>query len=157
MLLAYRLVRLIETHSEQLADGLLERLQSDPKCYPYGGVPSEEFRQAAIEIYQRLGDWLLGKGEEEVGRRYREIGHRRAQQGVSLPQLIWAIALTKENLIEFLQRQTSESKPVEILGELEVVNALERFFDHAMYYSALGHEQGLSAGAAASAGGAPPS
>jgi hypothetical protein len=141
MMLAYRLLRLIETHSEQLAGGLLKKLELCDKCKEFTQVPQEEFKQRVGEIYRNLGEWLLGKGELEIERRYREIGQRRAMQGVPLSQLVWAIALTKENLIEFLQRESLELKPLEMMGELEVMQLLEQFFDRATYYAAIGHEQ----------------
>ncbi len=149
MMLAYRLVRLIETHSEQLASGLLKKLESCEKCKDFSRVPPEEFKRRVVEIYQHLGEWLLGKAERDIERRYREIGQRRAHQGVPLSQLIWAIGLTKENLVEFLQRETSDLQPVEVLGELEILQLLEQFFDRAVYYSALGYEQARVARAAA--------
>jgi len=148
MMLAYRLVRLIETHSEQLASGLLKKLGSCDKCKEFTQVPREEFKQRVSEIYQNLGEWLLGKSERDIECRYREIGQRRAQQGVPLSQLVWAIALTKENLIEFLQRESLELKPVEMMGELEIMQLLEQFFDLATYYAAIGYEQARLARAA---------
>jgi hypothetical protein len=141
MMLAYRLVRLIETHSEQLATGLLTKLTNCDKCQDFALLPPEEFRQRVVDIYHHLGEWLLGKSEQDIERHYREIGRRRAHQGLPISQLLWAIALTKENLVEFLQNETPDLKPVEVLGELEILKLLEQFFDRAAYYAALGHEQ----------------
>ncbi|MFB3814949.1 MAG: hypothetical protein ACE14L_12650 [Terriglobales bacterium] len=145
MMLAYRLVRLIETHSEQLATGLLNKIEHCDKCRDFSNVSHEEFKQRVVDIYYHLGEWLLGKSERDIERHYCEIGQRRAHQGVPISQLIWAIALTKENLVEFLQDQVPELKPMEILGELEIMQLLEQFFDRATYYAALGHEQALVA------------
>ncbi len=150
MLLAYRLVRLIETHSDQLASGLLNKLSQSEKCSAFNKIPKDEFKQRVAEVYQHLGEWLLGKSEEDIERRYREIGQRRAVQGVPRSQLIWAIALTKENLVEFLNRESTVEKAVEILGEVEILELLEQFFDRAIYYAAMGHEQSRAAHAAAS-------
>ena len=80
MMLASRLVRLIETHSEPLATGLLRKIQFCDKCRDFSSVPPEEFKQRVTEIYRNLGEWLLGKSEQEIERRYREIGRRRAHQ-----------------------------------------------------------------------------
>jgi hypothetical protein len=148
MMLAYRLVRLIETHSEQLAGSLFHKLQDSDKTTDFRKVPPDEFRQRVCEVYQHLGEWLLGKTEADIERRYREIGRRRAAQGVPLSQLIWAIALTKENLLQFLNRETAGEKPIEILGELEILELLEQFFDRAIYYAALGYERSRAAHAA---------
>jgi hypothetical protein len=140
MLLAYRLVRLIETHSDQLAEGALERLKSCSKTSSFRDVPAEEFKQRVHEIYTSLGEWLLGKTEADIERRYVEIARRRAAQGVPLSQLIWAINLAKQYLLEFLSSEGIVEKTVEVLGELEVLQLLEQFFDRANYYAALGYE-----------------
>lgn len=149
MMLAYRLVRLIETHSETLADSLYTKLQTSDKTKDFRKVPPDEFKARVTEVYQHLGEWLLGKTESDIERRYKEIGRRRAAQGVPVSQVIWAIALVKENLMEFLARESALDKPIEIFGELEVVQLLEQFFDRAIYYAALGYERARAAHAAA--------
>ncbi len=139
MLLAYRLVRLIETHSDQLAAGVFEKLKNSPKTSAFRNIPAEEFRQRVYEVYHYLGDWLLGKTETDIEQRYREIGRRRAEQQVPLSQVIWAINLVKQHLLEFLAEQAAQ-KTAEVFGELEVLQLLEQFFDRANYYTAIGYE-----------------
>jgi hypothetical protein len=141
MMLAYRLVRLIETHSDGLAASLLERVRTSPLLADYRLVPPEELRQRVYEIYRHLGDWLLSKSEQDIERRYLEIGARRAAQGVPSSQLTWAIVLTKENLWEFLKNEVELDRPTEVFGELEVVKLLEQFFDRAIFYASMGYEQ----------------
>ena len=141
MMLAYRLVRLIETHSDALAASLLQRVQTSRLVTEYRHVPAEELRQRVYEIYRHLGDWLLSKSEGDIERRYMEIGARRASQGVPVSQLSWAIVLTKENLWEFLRSEAIMDRPTEVFSELEMLQLLEQFFDRAIYYAALGYEQ----------------
>src|SRR5215467_13529423 len=104
MMLAYRLVRLIETHSDALANSLLQRVQTAETARDYMKVPAEELKTRVYEIYRHLGEWLLGKSEFDIENRYEEIGARRAQQGVPISEVIWTIVLTKENLWEFLKK-----------------------------------------------------
>ena len=144
MMLAYRLVRLIETHSDALAAGLLQRVQSSELTQGYRNVPPEELKQRVYEIYRHLGDWLLGKTEFDIEARYREIGVRRAQQRVPLSELTMTIILTKENLWEFLKKESVLDRPVEVFGELELLQLLEQFFDHAIYYAAVGYERAVA-------------
>jgi hypothetical protein len=140
MILAYRLLRLVETHSDALAAGLLDRTRRSPLLPSYSHVPTEELKNRVHEIYQHLAEWLLGKGDLEVEKRYTEIGARRASQEVPLSQLIWAIILTKKNLWDFLKQEAVLDRPVEIAGELEVEQLLDQFFDRAIYYAAVGYE-----------------
>ncbi|HKT67865.1 MAG TPA: hypothetical protein VJP83_00445 [Terriglobales bacterium] len=141
MLLAYRLVRLIEAHSDQLARNLLENVKDSDKTSSYiTHVPQEELRSRVSEVYKNLGEWLLGKTEADVQRRYEEIGARRAAQGVPLTQLISALVLTKDTLWEYLLREAVVERPVEVFGELELLQLLDQFFDRAIYYAAAGYE-----------------
>ena len=141
MMLAYRLVRLIETHSDALVAGLLEKVQSSEFTGDYCNVPPEELKQRVYEIYRHLGEWLLGKTEFDIKERYREIGARRAEQNVPLSQLVWVIVLTKENLWEFLKHEAGLEPPVEVFGELEMLQLLDQFFDRAIFYASLGYEK----------------
>ena len=140
-MLAYRLVRLIETHSDALANSLLQRVQTADAARDYSRVPAEELKSRVYEIYRHLGEWLLGKSEFDIENRYVEIGRRRAQQGVALSQLVWTIIQTKENLWDFLRRESVLDRPVEIFGELELLQLLEQFFERAIYYAAVGYER----------------
>ena len=92
------------------------------------------------EISQHLGAWLTAKSESDVEKRYLEIGRTRAQQGIPLSQLLWAIMLVKDTLIEFLKKESVSNAPFEVFGELQMLQALEQFFDHSLYYAVLGHE-----------------
>jgi RsbT co-antagonist protein rsbRD N-terminal domain len=149
MLLAYRLVRLIETHSDQLVAALLQRMENSDKLGDYlSKVPGNDLRQQVRDRYQHLGQWLLGKSESDIERQYTQIGELRARQGVALSQLIWAILLVKDNLFDFLKDQAVPDRPVEVFGELEIVQLLEQFFDRAVFYAAAGYERTRAAQAA---------
>ena len=143
MMLAYRLVRLIETHSDTLASSLLHKVQTLESTAAYRNVPPEELKQRVYEIYRHLGDWLLGKSEFDIEKRYLEIGAKRAAQHVPLSQLTWTIILTKENLWEFLKSESVLDRPVEVFGELEMLQLLDQFFDRAIYYAAIGYERAV--------------
>jgi len=141
MMLAYRLVRLIENHSDALAASLLERVRSSPLLTDYRKVPPEELKLRVSEIYRHLGDWLISKSERDIEERYSEIGTRRATQAVPLSQLSWTIVLTKENLWEYLKKETVMERPTEVFGELEMLQLLDQFFDRAIFYAAVGYEK----------------
>src|SRR5579871_2787371 len=145
MMLAYRLVRLIENHSDALATGLLRKVENSEFTHEYRNVPGEELKERVFEVYRHLGDWLLGKSEFDIRKRYREIGARRAQQHVPLSQLIWCIVLTKENLWDFLKNESVLERPAEVFGELEMLQLLDQFFDRAIFYASDGYEKILAA------------
>ena len=145
MMLAYKLVRLIETHSEALVAGLLAKVQTSELTRSYQNVPPEDLKARVGDIYSHLGEWLLGKSSFDIEQRYEEIGARRVHQGVPVSELIWVIILTKENLWEFLQKESVPERPIEAFGELEMLQLLDQFFDRAMYYASVGYERALNA------------
>lgn len=144
--LGWRLVRLIEVHSHQLAKGLLERIRSSERMSDYTQkVPPDELEQRVYEIYNHLGEWLLKKTEADVQRRYVAIGERRAAQGVTLSQLLFMIVATKEHLWEYVSREALADRPVELFQELELFQLVDQFFDRALYFAALGYERAAAA------------
>lgn len=145
MMLAYRFVRLIETHSEGLAKALQKKIEECPKLADYRKVSGAELTQTVYEVYRHLGEWLLGKTESDVEERYLAIGKKRAEQGVPSSQVTWTICLVKENLWDYLKRESVIERPAEIFGELEMSELLDQFFDRAIFYAALGHEQARAA------------
>jgi hypothetical protein len=144
MLHTYRLVRLIETHSEELATRLVGKVRVSPYTPSYRNVPADELKQRVFEIYQHLGEWLLGKREEDIGRRYREIGMRRFQQQVPLSELIWVLVLTKETMWEYVKDMILENSE-QVAGELEVLELIGQFFDRAIHSTVEGYQQALGA------------
>ena len=145
MMMLYRLVRLIETHSQSLSACLLDQVQNSELTKSYRqNVPDEDLKERVYEIYRHLGEWLIGKDESELEKRYREIGGRRAAQQVPLSELIWVIVLTKENLWDFVKKEAVLERPVEVFGELEMLQLLEQFFDRAIYYASVGYELAIA-------------
>src|SRR5215470_19438297 len=90
-MIALRLVKLIETHSEELAEGLTRKLLSSERTRDMRKVPAHELHHRCHEIYRNLSDWLLTKTEKDVETVYKDLAGRRAQQGVSLASLTWAL------------------------------------------------------------------
>ena len=140
-MLAVRLVRLIESHIEQLSRDLSEKVWNSPRCSDLNKVPATQLEARTREIYRNLSDWLLDKTEAQVERRYTELGAMRAQQGVAYSHFVWAIVSTKEHVRAFVQREGLSESAMELHGELELLHLLGQFFDLVLYYAAVGYEQ----------------
>ncbi len=139
-----RLVRLIEADADKLAQGLMHSLISSPRASELlRRVPADELQNRVQAIYRNLGDWLLNKTESEIKERYTGLGMRRARQGVPFSEFMWAINLTKEYLWEHLESEGLLEPPIELLGELDLLHNLERFFDRAIYFAAVGYESAV--------------
>lgn len=140
-MLRHRLISLIESRSKQLADELLTSIQHSTHLPSYNKVPERELKQRATEIYSQLGQWLMARTEGDIERQYSEIGARRYRQGVPLSELLWAIILTKDNLWDFLSRESWPGFEIEVLAEHEMFRMIDHFFNRAMYYAARGFEK----------------
>ena len=142
-MLGIRLVRLIEEHSAELAQGLTAQIRQSERTSDFRGIPAEDLRLAAAEVYRNLGEWLLQKTEDDIGARFREVGARRAAEGIRLHQLVWALLLSREHLWRFLRHQGFADNIVALYGEMELQRLLSRFFDQAIYYAVLGYQEGV--------------
>jgi len=140
-MIALRLIHLIESHSEELAESLLHKLEHSSRAADLRKVPPNEIRERTREIYQNLSDWLLTKTDKEIERVYLPLGRRRAEQGVAMSALCWALMMTEENLWDFLELEGMRERPLEILGGFELLRLLDRFFDQAAYFATLGYER----------------
>jgi len=140
-LIALRLVHLIETHSDELTEGLVHKVLNSSRTTDLRKVPIEELRDRIHELLEHLSEWLLTKSNADIRKRYVQIGGRRAAQGVSVSDYCWAIFTVKEHLWDFLQRQGFLHSPVEIYGEMELLRLLDQFFDRAICYATEGYEQ----------------
>ena len=58
-MIALRMVRLIETHSDELTAGLLSKFRASSRTADLDKVPPDELRERAGEILFHLSDWLL--------------------------------------------------------------------------------------------------
>ena len=103
-------------------------------------VPADELKRRVYEIYRHLSDWLLSKTESEIEERYIGLGVRRARQGVPFSELLWTINTVKEHLWEYLEQEGLLEHPVDLYGDQELLQSLERFFDRALYCAATGYE-----------------
>jgi hypothetical protein len=139
-MITVRLVRLIETHCDEIADGVLKKFQDSTRTRDLRNVPPQELRQRTLEILRHLSDWLLCKAESEVENRYQRMGKSRAAQGVSFADFCWSMIFTKEQIWDFIQQQGFPQGPLEIYGEMELLRLLDQFFERAICYGAEGYE-----------------
>ena len=147
-MLTFKLVHLIEYHSDTLAAGLLRQVQRSDRTGSYRNVSPTDVKDRVQEIYHHLGTWLLDKIESDIEQRYRAIGARRAEQNVPLSELVWVIVLTKRTLWEFIDDVSLPGRAVDISEKQELLQLLDQFFDLATYAAVMGHEKAIEARAA---------
>lgn len=142
-MLGLKLVRLIERHSEELALGWAEEVWKSERTNEFKKIARDDLHSAAVDVYRNLEAWLIQKKEDDIGKHFRAIAARRAAQGVSLRQLVWALVISRNHLWRFLQQECFVETLLEVFGELELLQLLNQFFDRATYYSILGYEEAI--------------
>ena len=147
-MVALRLVRLIESHSEQLAESLVHKLHTSERTPAYQKIPANELRKAVLDVYQNLGEWLMTKTDSDVELRYRELASRRAAQ-IPLSQFMASMLMTKEHLWSYLRREAMSDGALQLYGELDFLQSLTNFYDRALYYASVGYEEKAKAAKAA--------
>ena len=140
-MVALRLIRLIETHCNEISQTLAAKIKSSARTSDMQKVSEPELLASLHELLQHLSEWLLTKTEGDIEKRYNEMGARRAVLGVPLAESCWAVTMTKEYLWEFLQKQGFLRNPIELYGEMELLSLLNQFFDRALCYMVQGYEQ----------------
>jgi hypothetical protein len=135
---------LVEAHSRQLSDELQQKLLKSDRCSTMRLVPPEELHERSFEIYRNLGSWLLNPTDKEVESRYTEIGATRAGQGVELSHVVYGLLLTKEHLLEYLERESFYDSSLAVFAHLELLRKLDQFYDRAIYFAVVGYEQAIA-------------
>ena len=144
-----KLVRLIESHCDDLATHLAEKLHRSSRTAGFLVIPREELVHATGDLYRNLGEWVLSKTETEIEMRFVDVGKRRYAQKVPLDDVVWGIILSKENLWGFLRRESLADRALDLFNQLEFMQLLDGFFDRAIYYTTRGYEQAKSSRVAA--------
>jgi len=124
----------------------MRRIKNDDRCVELvRQVPSDELRRRSHEIYFNLNEWLLNKTKSEIEENYLALGIRRAKQGVPFTALLWALSATKEHLWKFMEEEGIFTEPLDMHGCIALLHSLDRFFDHILFFAAVGYQNAQQA------------
>ncbi len=144
-MLSGRLVKMVEDHAEQLTAGLILDLKQNPRTPDYHKLTDAEIYRRVFDVYHSLGEWLGTEAEHLVQVRYSRLGRERADEGVPLSQVIYALIRTKTGLFDYVRRARLFDSAVDLYQFQEFRRLLDNFFDKAIYYTARAYEhEGVS-------------
>ena len=137
-----RMIQHIESQAEVLSGQLMHRLETSHECCGLlQNVPAEELKRHTYEIYRNLSNWLTARTASEIEQRYVSLGSRRARQQVLFSELLFAFNATKECLWEHLEQDGLFEDPMELIGDLNLLHSIGRFFDRVSLAAAVGYEK----------------
>lgn len=134
------LLRTIESHADEITTELMTELRTHPRTTYLHRVSEGEVRTRVNDLYAHLSKWIEEDGEDEISQAYRELGGRRCREGVPASELMFALILAKNRLINFIRRNDTVGSQLELQQEHELIDRIERFFERAMYYSIRAYE-----------------
>ena len=138
--IASRFVSLIEQHSAQLSQGLLESIESSERTRDLRRIDAAELKHRAREIYEHPGEWLLSKTDFNIELRYGQVGERCVSLGIPESQWVWSVALGRQQIWRLLESGAGAESGFELMSELELLQDLDQFFDQVVYHRAVGFE-----------------
>ena len=134
-MLSVRLMQMIEDHAEELTQGLIRDLQSNPRTPHYHHLTGEELHFRTYAVYHNLGHWVSQKGEDQVEANYAALAARRYGEGVPLEEIVFALMSTKNHLYQFVRMTGLMDSAMELHQERELRRLVGYFFDKAIYYT----------------------
>jgi hypothetical protein len=141
MMISVRLVGMIEDHAEQLTAGLVNDLQRHPRLSGYHRLSPDELHNRAYNVYHNLSKWVTRGSEHEIEAIYTDLGRRRYNEGIPLSQVILALVLTKEHLLDYVKTSGLSDSALDLYQELELMQVVSQFFDKAICHTAQAFEQ----------------
>lgn len=139
--LSDRLIEMIESDAEQLAQSVVKKIQASTRTEAYHRLSHREVYNRCYEIYGNLGLWLWEESDQTIHTRYNELGERRFAEGIPLVQVLWALIFTKERLLEHLGDCGLIDSAMDLYQQQEFVRLIDHFFDRALCYAGEGYER----------------
>jgi hypothetical protein len=71
---------------------------------------------------------------------FRSLGQKRFWEGIPLAEVIWALMLTNRAICRFIQSGGWMDSPLALYQQVELHSLVGRFFERAIYFTALSYE-----------------
>jgi hypothetical protein len=135
------LIRIMESHAEELTRGAVNKLLNRPQTRSYRRLSAGDLHRRVFEVYHDLGRWLLKNTERAIQDRYNDLGAQRFNEGIPLAEVLWGLLLTRDQLREYIGTHMLADSALELYREQELDRLVGGFFDRAVCYSAEGYER----------------
>ena len=140
-MLATYLLRVIERHSEALADALVRDLTTNERTPSYRRLQPETLRERTHSIYHHVVDWLGDGTEVQITATFEALGRQRFDEQIPLEELVYAIILTKRHVRDSVSRLNEIESAIELHYVLDLHAMIDLFFDRALHATVSGYEQ----------------
>ncbi len=140
--ISQKLVDLIERSAEELTNNWLADVRKELHLPTYQSFDNTELYQRAFKVYSQLGKWISRETtKEEIAKEYMALGAQRRKEGFALAEIIQALILIRRNLWRKVLREGLLDTTLDLYQAMELNNRVIRFFDRAIYFTAVGYEK----------------
>ena len=136
-----KLIRLVETHWEEIAAGTIRRIRSDEDVPHMQELSDPELVDWARRILEALKSWELTGGEESLAIEYNELGRLRFERSVPLYEVVRCLHILKFRVIGFVRDNAFAQNALELYAQGELEHHVGLFYDWLLYNVARGYEQ----------------
>jgi hypothetical protein len=137
MVVAGKLVKIVEKNSSIIADRWVDDITTLPYTRSYWNVPTEELHERADNVVSRLGYFLSRQlPREKLASFYRKLGEARRAEGYGVEEVVMALMLLKRHVWLFVLQEGFLSANLELYQALEMNNRVVLYYDRAIYYVA---------------------
>jgi hypothetical protein len=142
MVVASKLVKIIEKNSSTIADRWVDDVTTLPYTRSYWNVPREELHDRAENVCSRMG-YFLGRRlpRDRLASFYKRLGRSRREDGYKVEEVVMALMLLKRHIWLFILQEGLLSANIELYQALELNNRVVLYFDRAIYYVAQAYSE----------------
>jgi hypothetical protein len=152
MMIAAKLVELIEIHASPIARDVAQDLLTNERTRGFRAVRQQDLEQRIFQFLNHLGNWIGDPRSEKVQAEFNEWGRRRFDQGVPLNEIVYAIIVLKQHLRRYIadnglidaafpRVESDYVLPFHLYSLQELNVRVGQFFDEALYHLARGFEE----------------
>ncbi len=140
-MLSTRLLQLIEDHSEEIAQSVLQSIRRDPLLSGFSQLPDAELLNRFEDVCRKISLWLAESNEDELARHFEKLGWLRYAEDIPLHEVVRAAHVFKEQLTRYARDHSYEQTALELYAGGELERLINSFFDKAVYHivRAYGH------------------
>ncbi len=139
-MLSDRLIRMVESHADELTRGTVKSLRDSPHASSYQALTDDDIYERVYRVYHDLGRWLAAKTDDPLKNWHHQLGKKRFHQGIPLCELVWALTLTKHFAFDYIRLYGFADSALELHQQIELHHLLDHFFDRAVFYTIEGYE-----------------
>jgi hypothetical protein len=142
-MLSTKLVQLIETNWQDIANRLARQVKNHPEMQALAARPEGELREWTREILSNLSHLLSTRTEAEFRRRFESLGRSRFEENIPLHEAVLRLLMLHELTVTYIHEHGFPMSALQLYAEEELEQRMCRFFHASVYHVVRGYETAL--------------